>query len=176
MGVRFPFLNRLFNTSLFYGGWVLCLKDVSSLYGAGAVSLIIAYQLYCSSYRKADLALCGLMTFLGPLSDSFYAHLGLLHYHSPLHSISWLPPLWIFLLWGLVAVNMSLFSWLKKKWFLAALLGAVGGPASYLSAIRLGGASTLVPLPLSLTVIGVCWAILFPSLMWLSEWLKKWFK
>lgn len=175
-----PFLSfdRIVSTVLFYGGWCWCLNDVSQgrpLYGLGSVLAIIIYQLYRSSSLKADLVLLGVVSVLGPLSDIFYRYLGLLDYHTPFHSLPWLPPIWIFLLWGLVAVNIPLFSWMQKKWFLAPLLGAIGGPFSYLSAVRLGGASLLKPLPLTFIVIGGMWAFFLPGLMWLDKQFKIWF-
>ncbi|WP_068469552.1 DUF2878 domain-containing protein [Candidatus Protochlamydia phocaeensis] len=173
------FLNRTLNTGLFYFAWVLCLQEAASggiLYGLLTIFLIIVYHLYRSSYRKADSLLLLFVVLIGPLSDSIYKQTGLIHYHAPFHSIAWLPPLWIFLLWGLFAVNINLFSWLKKKWVLATVLGAVGGPASYLSAERLGTASLLKPMPFSLLIIGGVWAVFFPSLVWLNERFKDWFK
>ncbi|CUI16806.1 hypothetical protein PNK_1189 [Candidatus Protochlamydia naegleriophila] len=177
--MQFLSFDRVFSTALFYGGWCWCLNDVAlgrPLYGLGSVFAIIIYQLYRSSHPKADFSLLIVVSLLGPLSDILYSYLGLLNYHTPFHSIPWLPPLWIFLLWGLVAVNIPLFSWMHKKWFLAPMLGAIGGPFSYLSAVRLGGASLLKPLPLTFIVIGGMWAIFLPTLMWLSERFKVWFK
>ncbi len=116
------------------------------------------------------------VVLLGPLSDVFYSEMGLIKYNSHQYTLSWIPPLWIFFLWALFAVNINLFSWLKKRWVLAAVLGAIGGPMSYLSVVRLGGASLLKPLPLVVMIVGGIWAILFPGLMVLNEHFKMWFK
>jgi hypothetical protein len=175
--VLLPYLDRIINTLLFYGGWCWCLNDVArgtALYGLWSIVLIVIYQLYRSHTRKADCLFVLFVTMLGPLSDIIYVKLGLLSYHTPFHSILWLPPLWILMLWALVAVNIPLFDWLYQKWVLAALLGAIGGPLSYLSAVRLGGVSFTGPLPLTFIVIGGIWAILLPLLIWLSEKFKCW--
>jgi len=174
--VRNPFLNRTFSTAIFYIGWIVCLKEVSlehSYYGLLLVVSFLTYFLYNSSCRKADYLLLVLVLSFGPLSDMLYAYLGLLQYHSTYQLNFGIPPLWVFVLWGLFGANIHLFSWLKTRWWLAVLLGALGGPVSYFSVIRLGGASLLKPLPLTLTAIGGMWAIFFPVFIWLNEYLRK---
>lgn len=177
--MRNPFLNRTFSTAVFYIGWIVCLREASlehSYYGLLLVVSFLAYFLYRSPCRKADYLLLTLVLLIGPLSDMLYAYLGLLQYHSIHQFNSWLPPLWVFILWGLFGANIHLFSWLEKRRWLAVLLGALGGPASYLSVVRLGGASSLKPLPLTLIAIGGMWAIFFPVFIWLNEYLKRRFR
>ena len=176
--MRWRFLNRAFNTLLFYGGWVLCLKEAAEgnpSYGLLVVFLIIIYHFYRSTFRKADSLMLLLVLLVGPLSDSLYNKLGILEYHN--HSeMSMMPPIWIFFLWGLFAVNINLFSWLRKRWVMAILLGAFGGPASYLSAVRLGSAHLTKPLPEAVMVIGGMWAVFLPAFMWINQQLKDKFK
>lgn len=174
--MRNPFLNRTFSTIIFYVGWIVCLREATlehSYYGLLLVVSFLVYFLYYSTCRKADALLLVLVLLMGPLSDILYAQLGLLYYHS-MHSLSgWFPPLWVFILWSLFAANIHLFSWLKDRWWLAVLLGALGGPISYLSVVRLGGASILKSLPLTYATIGGAWAILLPLFIWLNEYLQK---
>lgn len=174
-----PYINRVFSTIIFYVGWIVSLKEVDlehSYFGFFLVLSFIAYFLYRSNCRKADYLLLALVLFIGPLSDIFYSQLGLLKYHSVKSLSSWLPPLWVYVLWGLFGTNIHLFSWLSHRWWLAILLGAIGGPASYLSVIRLGGASMLKPLPMTLLAIGGIWAIFLPMMIWCDKYLKKRFK
>jgi hypothetical protein len=147
-----------------------------SYYGLLLILLIVFYHLYRAVHRKAEIVLLFLVVLIGPFSDFLYKYFGLLQYHNPQHSLSWLPPLWIFFLWGLFSVNISLFSWLKKRWILSTLLGAIGGPASYLSAIRLGGATLLTSTPEAIMTIGGMWAVLLPGFIWLSDYFDKRFK
>ncbi len=169
------FLNRLFNTALFYIGWILCLKEAEGgqpFYGLLVVLAIILSHFYRTKSKKVDSLMFLSVLVIGPLSDLLYSKLGLLKYNSH-QEISWLPPLWIFFLWGLFAININLFSWLKKRWFLATAFGAFGGPISYMSAIRLGGAQLLEPMPIALVVIGAIWAIFMPGFMWLNQFFKS---
>jgi hypothetical protein len=168
------FVDRIISTGLFYIGWILSLKEASEgnpFYGLMVVLLIIGYHLYRSANRKADTFLMILVILLGPISDVLYAKVGLLQYNS--QDIPWLPPLWIFFLWGLFAANVHLFTWMKKHWLLAGAFGAFGAPVSYLSAIRLGGADLLLPFPYVFLMVGGIWAFLLPTVIWLSDKLKK---
>lgn len=174
--MRWPFLNKAFSTGLFYGGWALCLQEVAAgelFYGFFVILFTVFYQLYQSPHKLAECVLLFLVLLVGPLSDILYNYFGLLEYYLPQHSLKWLPPLWVFLLWGLFSVNIHLFSWLKKRWWLATLLGAVGGPVSYFSAVRLGGANILLQPSLTFMAIGGMWALLLPGFIWLSDYLRK---
>lgn len=169
-------VNRVFSTIFFYFAWTLCLYEASISHTYYSLLLIIgfiSYYFYFSSNRKADLLLVMIVLTLGPLSDILYVQLGVLNYHSQLQDSFFFPPWWVFSLWALFAVNIHLFAWLVNRWFLAVLFGAIGGPLSYLSAIRIGSASILMPLPIVLLLIAFLWALFFPALIWINSDLKK---
>jgi hypothetical protein len=60
-------------------------------------------------------------------------------------------------------LNVSL-RWMKKRWTLAAGLGAVGGPLAYLAGAQLG-AVTLTETSTALAAIGTVWALAMPVLL-----------
>src|SRR3546814_5025428 len=88
--------------------------------------------------------------------------------------ISWpgppLAPIWILALWVgfILSINHSLH-FLRERIWLAALLGAVSGPAAYyaagngFSAISFG-----IPLPLLLPTLALAWGLLLPALLYMS--------
>lgn len=171
-GLAYAFMKRLFHTLLFYAAWILCLKSAAleaSFTGLLAVGFVVIFHLYRSDNRKADLLTLLSVVAIGPLSDTFYSAVGLLHYTRHSELASWFPPLWIFFLWALFGVNIHLFSWMKKKWGWMLLFGGVGAPISYLSAVRLGGATLLQPLPVVFLVIGVFWILLLPGFIYLND-------
>jgi hypothetical protein len=80
-----------------------------------------------------------------------------------------LAPYWIVAMWGLFATTLNLsMSWLRGRQWLAALLGAVGGPLAYLAGARLGGLQMPDPV-LALAVQALGWAVLLPVLNRLAE-------
>ena len=68
-------------------------------------------------------------------------------------------------LWAIFAttLNVSLRSLRPHRW-LAALLGAIGGPVAYYAGARLGALEFGTPAP-ALAAIGIGWAILTPALL-----------
>ena len=81
-----------------------------------------------------------------------------------------LSPAWMIGLWLNFSTSLnSLFSWLKHRRILSALLGLIGGPAAYYSGASLGAASISQPLPENIALIGIVWAVSMPLLVWLSE-------
>lgn len=165
LSTSLPLNKRLLHTLLFYVAWVVCLKSVSlqnPWLGCFVVGSVLAFHLWQSAHRLADLF--GLITALlvGPLSDILYLRMQILEYTHVGPHLEYAPPLWVFLLWALFGINLHLFAWMHGRWKWMLLFGGMGGPISYLSAIRLGGASLLQPLPWSLFIIGACWMVLLP--------------
>lgn len=174
--MRSPVLERIINTALFYFGWLLSINEAAvgkPFYGLMVVLSIICYHLYRSQYRLADLGLLLIVLVCGPLTDVFYASVGLLEYQCQMTHLAWVPPYWIFFLWGLFAVNVPLFAWLRHRRLLCMLFGAIGAPVSYMSAIRLGCATMLLPIPWFFLIVGGIWAVFLPSVIGLSHWLRE---
>ncbi|WP_346836615.1 DUF2878 domain-containing protein [Microbulbifer sp. SAOS-129_SWC] len=74
------------------------------------------------------------------------------------------PPFWLLCLWlNFAAALRTAFAFLQRNLWLAAALGALAGPASYLSGSLLNGSVDLQrPLAVSLAVLAVVWALLLP--------------
>lgn len=160
-----PLNRRLLHTLLFYLAWVACLKSVALQnywLGCSVVGSVVAFHLWQSSHRWADLLSLVMALTIGPLSDMLYLQLGLLEYTQVHSNGAYFPPIWVFSLWALFGANLHLFAWMHGKWKWALLFGGMGGPISYLSAIRLGGGHLLQPFPWSLLVISACWMLLLP--------------
>lgn len=120
--------------------------------------------------RREDLRMLAIALPLGIALDSALLAAGLLRYAEPW---PWpgLAPAWIWSLWVgfALTVNHSL-SGLKRRPWLAAGLGAVGGPLAYASAARGFQAIEILASPTLLAaVLAVTWAILPPLLFRLDR-------
>jgi Protein of unknown function (DUF2878) len=71
-------------------------------------------------------------------------------------------------MWVLFAstLNVSL-RWLRGRWTLAALLGAMAGPLAYYGGAKLGGVVISEPV-LAFTALAIGWAAFVPLLIRLS--------
>ena len=72
---------------------------------------------------------------------------------------------WMVCLWmGFAATLSHSLAWLRRKYLLAVVLGAVAGPLSYWAGSKLG-AVALPDLQTSLPVVALLWAVMMPSLL-----------
>jgi hypothetical protein len=72
-------------------------------------------------------------------------------------------------LWALLGTTLNVsMGWLKRRALLAALMGAVAGPLSYVAGVRLGAAH-FVDADRALLLLAIGWALAMPALMALAE-------
>lgn len=98
--------------------------------------------------------------------DSVLTVLGILTFETS----GTLAPVWLLFQWFVFAslFHVSL-TWLRNRYQLAALLGALGGPMTYYSAGGLNVLSLGSPQWFSLVVLGVVWALIVPGFDWLGQ-------
>lgn len=151
--------------------WAACVLGAAN--GAGwmgpaAALVLIAVSLAASARRKAELLVICQVALLGAVLDSLLTACGVLTFAAPA-PVEWLAPPWIVALWAAFAtLGPRSLSWLQSRLLLAALLGALAGPVTYLSAARLDAAQLLVPLPLAIAAVSLEYAIAMPIVMALS--------
>ncbi len=164
-------MPMLLNFIAFQVGWF------SSVVGAArempwlgpAVVLIVAL-LHLRKARRPDLEIglivaCGI---LGLTFDSLLVILGWVVYPSG-YFADHAAPYWIVAMWMLFATTLNRsMGWLKGRHALAAALGAVAGPLSYLGGERLGGMQFVETFP-ALVFLAVVWAGVMPILVELAE-------
>lgn len=74
-------------------------------------------------------------------------------------------PYWMAGLWALFALQVNaVFASLRRRWFLCAVLGAVGGPLSFRAGAALG-AVTFIDFWRAFALIGAGWAVMLPGLI-----------
>lgn len=130
--------------------------------GIVAALAFAACRLAVGYGRALDLRLIAVALACGMLIDGVAASQRLIHYAA---SSPALPPggapLWILALWSAFALTLTRsLAWLAGRRWLAALLGAFGAPAAYLSAAR--GWHALIFMPpewRGLLWLAVGWAI-----------------
>lgn len=164
---RMSVLAALVDFALFQLAWFACVTQAAQGrpgLGIPAVAAFVLLQLARSRHRSVDLLLVALSLALGLVWDTGLLHAGLVHYASP-GPLPSLAPAWLLALWALfAAVLRGPLRWLYGRPAMAALLGAIGGPASYAAAGRLG-AATFAAGPLPMVVLAIGWAVLTPLLV-----------
>lgn len=165
----------LMNAIFFYAGWLICLWGAQAGKGwVGVVFTIAVFGLHCCLTKglRKEIALSIIIVALGTFLDSCYQNWGWVHYASPNRMFPMIAPLWISSLYLLLAINMnhSLY-WLSNRPYLAALLGAWGGVASYIAGERIGAAQ--FSSEWVIVYIGAIWLFFFPFLFWMGRQLDR---
>ena len=159
------------NFILFQIGWFACVigaaKQMPWL-GVATVLAIVIWHLTQAKQAKKELQLLIIALVIGGTFDQIMLNHQLITYQAHGWS-SMLVPVWILALWAefVTVLNVSL-RWMKGRWLVAALFGAIGGPLAYMGTEKLG-AVTLNHLPISYVVLSVGWACLTPLLLKLSQ-------
>ncbi|OOO03426.1 MAG: hypothetical protein USCGTAYLOR_00317 [Chromatiales bacterium USCg_Taylor] len=100
---------------------------------------------------------------MGSLWDSILVALGWFDYGSPF------APYWIVALWMVFATTLNVsLRWLKSRYLLGAMFGAVGGPLAYYAGEKLGAFTYADPL-ISLGAQAVGWALLMPLMLRVAQ-------
>jgi len=81
-------------------------------------------------------------------------------------------PPWMIMLWVNQATTLNgCMAWLRGRYLLGALFGAIGGPLAYLGGAKLGAAT--LPSTEGLVILGIAWAVAFPALLAVAEFVRK---
>lgn len=104
----------------------------------------------------------------GVLIDSLLAMMGVYIFSD---SGQFLPvPLWLVMLWLVFAATVRhSLRYLQDKYWLAAALGAVGGPLSYLGGMKLGAVDFGYSLVAVLVILSLIWACLMPVIFLMNH-------
>jgi Protein of unknown function (DUF2878) len=140
----------------------------------GVIGMLVyaACQLGLARHYKADVSLMLTAVAMGFVLDGGLIRAGLACYASPWPSAT-LAPAWILAMWATFALTFTQsLAYLQTRLWLAALLGAIGGPLAYLGAARGWHVVTFAdPIWHALLWLGIGWALATPALAWLA---KRW--
>ncbi|GLH46842.1 DUF2878 domain-containing protein [Pseudomonas lactis] len=153
-------LKPLANAVLFQCGWFVCVLGGDSRWLLIGIAALGVHLLWISSWTREGQVILA-VTVLGTLVDTALRGLGVFEFNTPGPLI----PLWLILLWALLATTLRhCLAWSAQPWWLASLLGAVGGPLSYYAGSQLAGVSFGYGTIPTLIGLALLWAMLFPLL------------
>jgi Protein of unknown function (DUF2878) len=159
------------NFFAFQIGWFACVlggaHDLPWV-GTGIALVIVAWHLTRAARPKQELLLVLSAATIGALFDTLLVWLGWFTYSSGT-LIAGTAPHWMVALWMLFATTLNLsLAWLKRRLFVAALFGAIGGPLAYLGGEKLGALNFESPTA-GLIALAIGWALLTPLLAMIAQ-------
>ncbi|VVQ00565.1 hypothetical protein PS918_04119 [Pseudomonas fluorescens] len=153
-------LERLANAALFQLGWFACVAGGNSLWLCVPLGALVIHLLWISSWAEEGRLILSVV-LLGTAVDGALRWLGVFRFND----FSPLIPLWLMLLWALLATTLRhCLSWTARPKWRASLLGAIAAPLSYYAGGQLAGVQFPHGELPTLIGIGLLWALLFPLL------------
>jgi Protein of unknown function (DUF2878) len=152
-------------------GWFVCVLSAARALPSIGVAFVVAaivWHLARAPRATSELKLVASVTLIGAAWESALVIAGLLAYPNELPGLLH-APYWIVALWALFAIQLNVaYGWLKQRLALAALFGAIAGPASFragaaLHALRIDNVWRTMP------VLAIGWACLLPLAVLLSR-------
>lgn len=165
----------ILNLIAFQAGWWICILGAangSAWVGACAVMISVAVHLYLDANRRRTTLLYLMAGILGLVFETLLAALGLYRFNA--HMIApWLAPPWLIAMWINLATTLPLsLRWMQGKLILAGVLGLLSAPPTYYAGMRLGALEFGPNMMISLSAIGLLYAVTFPLLVWVSSRLR----
>lgn len=160
-------MNKAINFAAFQAGWFACILGAANglqMLGPIVVMAVLATSLVMRCDRIAFVLRMTGAAGLGFVADTLLFRAGVLRFSSELVS-----PLWMTALWPNLAATLdSSLGWLSKRYALAAVSGAAGGPLAYYAGDRLG-ALRLDLSPYAFAAVGCVWIAALPLLVLLTD-------
>ena len=160
----------LVNFALFQAAWFWGVLAPAGWDVVGVALVLAVHLKYFALAGETKFILLAVAT--GSVVDSLFSLGGVFVYNAAytVWSVDFIPP-WLMLLWAgfAMTINHSL-SWLRRSKRIAAVMGAVAGPAAYLGGMAISDKLSLgVPAPVFVLCAAPVWAILCVGLPWLAR-------
>jgi hypothetical protein len=164
-------MHILINLIAFKIGWfasVFGAANELSFLGPLVIVVVIGIHLARATIPAAEVQLILVAGAFGMVCDTLLLSTGWLSYPSGV-LVTGLSPLWIVGMWMLFATTFNTtLKWLQNNLPLAALIGAVSGPASYFFGEKLG-AVVFNDYAAAMVGLAVVWGVAVPLLMLLAR-------
>jgi hypothetical protein len=155
----------------FQVGWFACVLGAANdkeLLGMIIALGIVIYHVVSQADSTNELKLVSVAVVIGLFWETWVLSLSILYYPSHSEASFWAPH-WLIMMWALFATTINLsMGWLKGRWILAVLMGAIFGPLAFVAGEKLG-AVVFLDSTLSMITLAIGWGLLMPLLLWLAE-------
>ena len=164
-------MYRIINALGFQAGWWACVASVRWDLQAEALvfcGVLVALHLRHCEAPKQELTLGALALVVGIAADTALQNLGVIRFAGL--SVAGLSPFWLWMLWVIFAMtlNHSMGFLQSASWKVAAAMGLVFGPVSYVAGAKLGAAEFDYSTS-HIFALGAVWLVVLPAMVWVSK-------
>jgi len=163
--------RKVINVALFQAAWFAAVLGAARgmlWLGPLAMVPVLAVHLALQENRQGEIKLLLAAGALGFLFDTAFVAGGVF---TPLQHLLPRPfsPPWMVCLWLNFAATLNVsMAWLRGRYLLAALFGAIGGPLAYYSGAKLGATEAL-PTSTGMLLLALGWGLMTPLLVRLAQ-------
>jgi len=163
--------RKVINVALFQAAWFAAVLGAArGMLWLGPLAMVptLAIHLALQENRRGEVKLLLAAGLLGLIFDTALVAGGVF---TPLQHLFPRPisPPWMICLWVNFAATLNVsMAWLRGRYVLAAVFGAVGGPLAYCSGAKLGATETL-PTTTGMLLLTIGWGIMTPLLVWFAK-------
>ena len=162
-------MKNLLNFLLFQIGWFACALGAGYGFPYGGplvVAVILAFHFWKIEERHQEFLLLLKVLGVGIVVDSGLAFVGAIDFGKNALAGPLIPP-FMAALWLIFATTLNhSMSWLKGRYGLGLLFGAIGGPLAYYAGSRLGALQLASNTIFALVAIGVVWGVAFLGILY----------
>ena len=163
--------RKIINFILFQVAWFAAvLGAAKGMLWLGPLVMVpvLGIHLTTAENRSGEIKLLVAAGLLGFLLDTVLVSCGVFLPVPSLFPRPFSPP-WMVCLWLNFAATLNVsLGWLRERYLLAVIFGAIGGPLAYYGGARMGATEAL-PTTQGLLVLIVVWGIMTPLLVWLAN-------
>lgn len=172
MSTRMLLFRKIWDFAAFQAAWFVCVVAAAAgmgMLGPRLMLALVVVHLLITPRPRREAAFLLAAGAIGTGLDAIQAALGHLVFTGGIW-LEGLPPLWMTALWvGFATLFATTLEWMRGRYVLAAILGAVSGPLAYAGGARLG-ALELHPDTLRFGLaVGLQYAAATPLLLFLSQ-------
>ena len=162
-------MRSVINFAAFQLGWFACVLGGAQgrpWLGVVVVPFVLLLALRMSDDWRQELRIAVAAGALGAVVDTGLIAVGIFN-PVPFGTPPPLSPVWMVMLWVNQATTLNgCLAWLRGRYVLGAMFGAIGGPFAYLAGAKLGAAA--IPSNGDLMYLAITWAVAFPALLALA--------
>ncbi len=166
-------MKKVVNFVGFQAAWWVCILTAASgpwWAGPAAVAGVVVLHLVLNGRVRGELALVAGAVLLGLVLDGILASLGLLAFPDYTGPTVGPLPIWMLALWANLATTFgSSLGWMRRRWVVGALFGAIGGPLTYMAGSRFDALALATDPSHSLGALAVTWTVAMLLLMHATE-------
>ncbi|MEH6565612.1 MAG: DUF2878 domain-containing protein [Halopseudomonas sp.] len=153
-------IRLISNAVLFQVGWFACVLGGTSWWLLIPLAALVIHFIWVTSWA-AEGKLVVSVALAGAALDSFLLQVGVFDFATT----DTLAPLWLVMLWALLGTTLNhCLAWSAKPIWLAAILGAVGGPMAYFAGSSLAEVKLLLGPANTVWILAPIWALTMPLL------------